>query len=682
MENKENSGLYNLTNPQMNIFLREQHYNNNAINMISGYLRIDKKIEPELLNKMLNMLVEESDNMRIRIVKGEEDNKPYQYISEYYYREFPVIDFTKKSEKEAIKLIEKELQESFGLFEPELYQLKIYRLKRNINIISIKIHHIIADAWTFKLMGDRTLDNYSRIIKKQEDLKKYSYLEYIEKEKKYLKGESYQKDKEYWEKYLQNIREPAVLKDISLSQDVKSIRVEKKISVKIHKKIMNYCKKYRITPYTFFLSILSIYLYKTTGKEEFTIGTPLLNRKNFEEKNTGGMFISTIPLKVKIDESTTVSQLCSNFGKDVRKALRHQRYPYLDMLEFVRKNNKNFNKLFDVMLSFQNIKVGGTKDLPKAIHAWAYNNHQQTQFEFHISQYSEYQPFDLSFDFKVDISDEEERNLIVARIMNLIEIIVENENVNLKIDDINYIPLKEIKKLNKIMGATNFRTVKDTKRQNIKDLFESQVEKSPNKSAIKFKKDALTYRELNNKSNVLANKLIEKGVVAGDGVVILLDRSLEMAISILGIIKTGAHFIPVAIDWPYERIKYIVKDSKCKYIITEENFLKKDYCVENLDIKEMLKTKNTNIEIVKNKKICIKEKNLLYIIYTSGSTGNPKGVLITHKNVSKFLYGMQKMYKIETKDNWSMFHSYTFDVSMWEFFRFNINRRNVDNCSS
>ena len=618
------------------------------------------------------MLVEESDNMRIKVVKGLEDNQPYQYVEKYVYKEMPVIDVTDKTKKEVIDLIEEDLQKPITLFETELYQLKIYKLKNSSRIITIKIHHIIADAWTFKLMADRTLENYSRI--KQDKLKAqtYSYLKTIRDESEYLKSNLFEKDKEYWEEYLLDIYEPAVLKDISLNQEICSTRVERTLPKKLYLNVLKYCQKNNITPYIFFLSLISIYLYKTTDKEEFTIGTPLLNRKNFQEKNTAGMYISTIPLKVQINSNTTIKDLTSTFLRDTRKALRHQRYPYLNMLEFVRKNNSELSNLFEVLVSFQNIKVGGTKDLPKATHIWSYNKNQQTQFEFHISQYAQEKPFVLGFDFKNDIATKAEQELIISRFIYLIENIVSlNNKKDFKIDELEYISTQELSAINKMMSSTNRnnRNGKNNKKlQTIKERFEKQAQKTPNKVAVKYKKESLTFQNLNKQANVLANKLIEQGVNIGDSIVVILDRGIEMAVSILGIIKAGAYFIPVATDWPYERVKYIVKDSNTKYIITEGKFLKNDYGAENFNIKELLKVDKETFKKIKNKKINLKRKDLLYVLYTSGSTGNPKGVLITHENVFEFLNGMQKMYHLEIKDNWSMFHSYTFDVSMWEFF--------------
>ena len=665
MEEKE---LLNLTSPQMNIYLREQHYYNSSINIISGYLIIQKKLSSEIFNQILNMVIKESDNLRIRITKGE-DNQPYQYIEEYTYQEIPVIDLSDKTKDEVENIIYEKSKEPIEFYNSDLFQFIVYKIKNNSCIIYIKIHHIIADAWTFKLLSARILENYSKIIKGNKTLEIYSYKDSIKEESEYLKSNLFVKDQQYWEEYLKEVYEPAVLKDVSLTQNIQSIRIEKELSNDIYIKILKYCKENQISPYTFFLSIISVYLYKTTGKEKFTLGTPLLNRKNFQEKNTAGMYVSTIPLKVEVKGDTTFKDLCLMFSRDTRKALRHQRYPYMNMVEFVRKSNSNINSLFEVLVSFQNTQMGGTEDLRKVKYEWLYNEKQQAQFEFHITQYNEKKPFVLGFDFKKDIATEEERNLIVSRVLYLIENILNvNSKKVLQIDRLKYIPLKEIKKLNSIMYTTKEQRFVDKKSLIIKDRFEKQVQRTPNKIAVKYNKNFLTYKELNQKANALANQLIEKGIRPQEGVSLVLERSLDMAIAILGVIKSGAYFVPISMDWPYERVKHIIKDSNSKLLITSGDFLKNKYDVESLDIKTLLQTKNLIKSKTKNTQIKSNPNYLLYVLYTSGSTGLPKGVLISNENVAMFLNGMKKGYDLKDNDVWSMFHSYTFDVSMWEFF--------------
>ena len=174
----------------------------------------------------------------------------------------------------------------------------------------------------------------------------------------------------------------------------------------------------------------------------------------------------------------------------------------------------------EVLVSFQNIKVGGTKDLPKATHIWSYNKNQQTQFEFHISQYAQEKPFVLGFDFKNDIATKAEQELIISRFIYLIENIVSlNNKKDFKIDELEYISTQELSAINKMMSSTNRnnRNGKNNKKlQTIKERFEKQAQKTPNKVAVKYKKESLTFQNLNKQANVLANKLIEQGVNIGD----------------------------------------------------------------------------------------------------------------------------------------------------------------------
>lgn len=381
------------------------------------------------------------------------------------------------------------------------------------------------------------------------------------------------------------------------------------------------------------------------------------------------MFVSTIPLKVEIDEKTTFEDLSRKFSIDTRKALRHQRYPYLKMLEIVRKGSSNVNNLFKILISFQNIKPDKNDDSKNVEQYWIYNEAQQSQFEMHISQYDIREPFTINFDFKEDIANREEQDLIIDRFIYLIDNIADKkENNNLLVEEIEYIPKKELKYIHK-MSEPSFKTkIFNRKNEALKIRFEKIVKKYPNNIAVKYEESFLTYNELNQRANILAHNLMEKGINDKDAICILLNRSVEMAISIIASIKLGAHFIPIATDWPEERIKYIIKNSESKIVITDEAHDKDDYGVENINVKDLLNYNLCDKYKFENIEKEVDPQNPLYILYTSGSTGKPKGVLINNENVSGFLNGMLETYDLKSDDIWAMFHAYTFDVSMWEFF--------------
>ena len=152
-----------------------------------------------------------------------------------------------------------------------------------------------------------------------------SYLDYINTEKEYLLSDSFLKDKTYWESYIKNIPEMLSFKENILKKGSRTVRYIDELSLEFSAKINEFCKENKITPYVFFIALHSIYLYKVSGKEDFIIGTPLLNRKNKNEKNTIGMFVSTVPLRFKINKNTKLTDLFASIHADTYSALKQSK---------------------------------------------------------------------------------------------------------------------------------------------------------------------------------------------------------------------------------------------------------------------------------------------------------------------------------------------------------------------
>lgn len=199
------------------------------------------------------------------------------------------------------------------------------------------------------------------------------------------------------------------------------------------------------------------------------------------------------------------------------------------------------------------------------------------------------------------------------------------------------------------------------------DLFAKQAAKSPEKTALQFGNDTLSYRELDQKSNQLANYLIKKGVKTEDFISIFIDRSFEMIIGILGILKAGAAYVPIDTEYPQERINYILNDTKCDFVITNSKNYK--YLSELVNGATLINLEEDVAEMqTTSVAIEVKPANLAYILYTSGSTGTPKGVMLEHRNVVRLFIDTSPLVNFNSDDVWALFHSYCFDVSVWEMF--------------
>lgn len=199
------------------------------------------------------------------------------------------------------------------------------------------------------------------------------------------------------------------------------------------------------------------------------------------------------------------------------------------------------------------------------------------------------------------------------------------------------------------------------------DVFKRQVSLHSNDIAVQYEDDFLTYSQLDEASTRFANILMAKGIKNEAKIGVYLDRSLNMIMVILGILKSGAAYVPIDSSYPQDRIDYILDNSEAEIVITTKQLSKKvSKNKTDILIMENIEHILENTSAVLKSKVKIIPENLAYVIYTSGSTGRPKGVLVEHKNVIRLIQSTSKIYNFKHNDVWTMFHSYAFDYSIWE----------------
>ena len=498
--------LYQLTEPQKNIYLRELAYSNTSINIVSFTSVIDKEVDIDICKKVLNKIIECNDILRAKIVKTE--NGIFQKIEDYTLVDIPVVDCPQKTKEEVFKEIDQNTYIPFTPFENNrLFDFKIYRLANNHIIINYKFHHILGDGWSTKVIF-KQFNTFYHFISQNLDIANFppSYLDYINTEKEYLSSDTFDKDKTYWESYIKDIPEMLSFKENILKKGSSTVRYTDELSLEFSSKINEFCKENKITPYVFFIALHAIYLYRVSGKEDFIIGTPLLNRRNRSEKDTLGMFVSTIPLRFKIHKDTKIRDLFTIIHNDTYSALKHQRYPYSELLNYAKEKEGYESNLFDTIISFQNVNPDmDYVDYP-VNNFWNLTYDQQSSFEFHITDHNNSGRYRLSFDFAEGIVSKDEAKLVYNRFIEMINSIIANEDTT--ISNISYIPKEE---LNTIFNVYNGEYVyKPTK--TLIELFEEQAKKTPNNIALKYKDEKLTYKELSQKVNNFAVYLKGKGV--------------------------------------------------------------------------------------------------------------------------------------------------------------------------
>ena len=625
----------NLTNAQKSIWVTEQYYMGSSINNICGTATIQEKVDFEKLEEAIRIVCQKHDNfwLKVKVENGEVK----QILSEREQIQVDIINIADKNDLE--KEREKIVRTAFQLENSRLFNFYIFRFADGKGAFMLNIHHLISDAWTLALICNEIIKTYSALKQNKEIQEKaiYSYIDYIKSEKEYQKSEKFEKDKKYWEERFQNIPEvatiPGSIKEKNDTNNPDGERKKYQIEKKDIAKIKEYCKENRISLYNFFMAVYAIYIGEISGLDEFVIGTPILNRTNFKEKKAAGMFINMAPFKINMDEKIGFQKFVKNIATDSMDMLKHQKYSYQALIENLRKRDKNIPNLYNILLSYQITNAQQTEGDIKYKTEWTFNGCCAEDIDIQIYDLNDTGSLNVAYDYKTSKYAEKDIEAIHKRILNIINQVIGTKNILLK--DIDIVTVEEKEKL--LVEFNNTDLEYDENIPFIK-YFEEQAEKTPDEIAIVFENKKMTYRELNEKANSLAYLLRENEVTNNTVVGILLERSFEMLISMLAVLKSGGSYIPIASDYPKDRIEYMLEDSEATIILTSQNR-------RNLADKKLINVKDKKIyeEHKENLENISKPEDLSYLIYTSGSTGTPKGVMLKQKNLSNFYNSMKNI---------------------------------------
>ncbi len=652
--------LYDLTAPQKSILVTEQYFKGSSINHICGTAFLYEKIDFDVLEQALNLLVKYNDSLRIRMVL--EENEMRQTVNEYVPFNIETVEVSSKDE---VSTIEANLmKEPFDMYS-NLFTCKMFRMPDGSGGFSVNIHHLVSDSWTLGLVAKEVVRIYSSIIHHEEiDVSSISsYVDYISAEQEYRASDKFKKDKAYWDSVFENIPESASIpssKEDADSFSCKANRLSFTISKKEMEQINTYCKDAHISAFNFFMGLYAIYTSRVSGIEDFVMGTPILNRTNFKEKNTMGMFINVVPLRMDLTENQTFKDFASKIAKSSFEMLRHQKYSYQYILEDIRKRDASLPNLYHILMSYQITKTSEESGVPYDTR-WAFNGNVNDDLEIHLYDLNDTGCIDIAYDYRSDKYEESEIRAVHERVLHMIHQVLERKDIG--IHDIEIVTSKE---KYEILYGFNDTDADYPRDKTIVDLFEEQVEKTPDNVAVVFAEQRLTYRELNERANQLAHYLIRIGIKPNDVVALRMPKCLEMIIGILGIVKAGATYLPINLSYPQERVDFMLKDSNATYFLycpckesINISIPKLDISMSNLDIYS-LPTENPNSLNV--------PEDVIYIIYTSGSTGTPKGAMLMHKNVVRLLKNSRFQFDFNEDDVWTMFHSVAFDFSVWEMY--------------
>lgn len=601
--------MEHLSKSQQLIFETEK-YAGGAVNVICGAMLTRSEKEITAMKTAVNKLFHLHDILRTHIL--EVDGEVYQTIADYEPQEVKVLQFENKEKLDQYADLYAKVPFDF---HGSLCEIQIVLLKDCSGIL-VKLHHIVGDAWALALIGIQ----FNALLNKEVPTV-YAYKEHLVKEDEYLRGEGYIKDKAF---FLEQFRNGEDVTYLSETQNIsfEATRKTFEIAPEQAKQIYKYGKDNGVSPFAMFLTVFAIYMSRVRqNAEKFYIGTAFLNRFGVRDKNTLGMFVNTVPLLMELDYEKTFSENLSIIKTKVFSALRHQRCSYSDTLTAIRQEYHFKEKLYDVMLSYQNATIVGAEEVEST---WYHCGAQMESLQIHIDDRDQKGVFCIHYDYQTE-------KFTTGQIEHMHEnlIILLFDGIKSDRKKLWELELLSTIEKQKLLCDFNDTTVDYPRDQCVHEIFEEKVQMTPDKVALIFEEKSFSYRELDEMSNALACYLRQQGIQRNDVIPIIAKRSWHIFVAMLGILKAGAAYMPVDIDYPLERVQNMLNIAKVKMALTygyNRVLPVKMVSLETFDYdKDNDALSNINTP-----------RDLCYVIFTSGSTGAPKGVSVCHQNVVNF----------------------------------------------
>ncbi len=471
--------------------------------------------------------------------------------------------------------------------------------------VMIVAHHLIVDGLSTFIMSEQL----NEMLKDENYIPIYQpYNEYVEKEENHKFTKRFTKDKEYWLKQFSTEPNCSIFAPRGNAFDYSSSEVNSPISAKLFAEINSFCESNEITLGTFFNTITASYINQRFDINNFTIGVPVLNRSTQAELNSIGLYMHVVPLVVNIRDESFVDN-AKRIEDQKMTLFRHQKFTQHNIKELLEENNISTNQLFDIVADVQEFPSNDEYSMQIP-----YNEYLSLPIEMHFQSFSA-ERHNLKIRYRTVFFDRSEIQGMLDALVNMMKYAVNHAEEN-----IYKIPLCTAEMFQKVIYNFNNMQAEYQRGKCIHQLFEEQVERTPEKIALVAVDKKLTYRELNTEANKIAHSLIEKGIGKGNIIGLMLPRKSYLLAALFGILKTGAAYLPIDMELPKERIEYMCKDTNAKFVVSLDNI---DTLMQSNDIS--------------NPCIDMTNESLCYCIYTSGSTGQPKGVLARHRNVVNYI---------------------------------------------
>ncbi|MBW4431907.1 MAG: amino acid adenylation domain-containing protein [Pelatocladus maniniholoensis HA4357-MV3] len=673
------SNCFPLSFAQQMLWILDQLQPGNSAHHIPIILRLTGSLNIAALLQTFNEIISRHEALRSNFQTFE--GQPIAVISEEKPITLSIFDISDLAENQQQAEIKQqaaqEAQQPFDISNDHLLRVKLLRLGEEEHIVLLTIHHIVFDGWSIGVLVEELAKLYQAFCNGQPSplpTLPIQYVDFAVWQRQWLQGEVLKSQISYWRKQLENA--PRVLE---LPTDYPrpavqtyrgatySFELSKELSVSLNK----LSQQQGSTLFMTLLAGFQILLWRYTGQQDIVVGSPIANRNREEIEELIGFFVNTLVLRTNLAGNPSFEELLKQVREVALGAYAHQDLPFELLVEQLQpQRDLSHTPLFQVMFVLQNAPMPAL-ELPGLTLTQLESDSGSVPFDLTLTMTETESGLVGSFEYSTDLFAQSSIHRMVGHLQTLLEAIVANPQQRL-----SDLPLLTGVEQNQLLQEWNNIEIEYPQDKCIHELFEAQVEKTPDAIAVVFENQQLSYRELNRRANQLAHYLRSAKLSRSDSlgvkpevlVGICVERSLEMSIAILGILKAGAAYVPIDVNYPKERIEYILEDAQVEILLTQQHLeveLPKHqasllYLERNWSDIAQQSTQNCRSQVT--------SENLAYVIYTSGSTGKPKGVAVNHQALVNYTLEIAEQFQLQKSDRFLQFASIGFDVVVEELF--------------
>jgi amino acid adenylation domain-containing protein len=681
-DSKEKLPKYALSYGQKSLWFMHKLAPESAAYNICQAVHICSKVDAMALQQAFQGLVERHATLRTNF--KEEGGEPIQKIVDGVEIDFQIEDASTWSDSSLKEWLIIEGHRPFNLEQDRLLRVRLLKRSTQDFVLLLVIHHIISDFWSLAVI----LQELGKLYETEKtgavvplQALNLEYTDYANWQSKMLASSESSKLWTYWQKQLAGelpvLQLPTDRPRPSI-QTYRGAAISFNLSTKLTSKLKALSREQGATLYMTLLAAFQVLLYRHTGQEDILVGSPTAGRSKSDLSALVGYFVNPVVMRADISQNYSFVEFLKQVCQTVLDAFAHQDYPLALLVEKLQPvRDPSRSPLFQTMFAWQKAHLLDEAGLTSL--ALGQTGARMRLGDLEVESFPLEQrisQLDLTlmmaevegelsgvWEYNTDLFNVDTIHRLSSHFQTLLEGIVDNPQQRISV-----LPLLTAADRHQLLVEWNDTKTDYPQDKCIHQLFEEQVERTPDAIAVVFEDLQLTYRELNCRSNQLAHYLQSLGVKPDVLVGICVERSIEMVVGMLGVLKAGAAYVPLDPAYPPDRLSFMVEDAQISILLTERSMM-------------------ANLELAVDLSICLDSESavfksapednpldlatsddLAYIIYTSGSTGQPKGVMVSHQSiVNRLVWGIDR-YQLTPSDRLFQKTSFSFDVSVWEIF--------------